>query len=369
MRLPRALVILLFVVKELLTARLQRQRANLLAITPEVFHVLGEIYVTKSQRWQEFIRRGGDDEAGALEDIEQSLLALRVIRRLIVAGFTRPEKDREVQQFWDITKSQLGSILEILAEAPLSSTVKELIGKNIVQIGKLHFNMATSHPISFILLPDTLNIVRSYWGLINGFGEKFGIKVPELGAKVGTDGDAEDEGPSPEERLSLFGLRILRRCVKMAYDRHHAFSLRLKDDQDETAQCSEVLKTELLTEDFVRQMMETIVTRFFVFRYSDLRQWEEEPDEWERMEDGESEDYEFAVRPCAEKLFLDLSIHFKTLLTEPLLNVFYSIACKSTFPLTPKASCSLSAVSPGQRERILQGFGIYSHGVGCPCHS
>jgi hypothetical protein len=368
-RLPRALVVLLYIVKELLTARLIRQRANLLAITPEVFHVLGQIYVTKSQRWQDFIRGGGDDEGGALDDIEQSLLTIRVIRRLVIAGFDRPEKDTEVQQFWEITKTQLGTVLEILAEVPLAPMVKELVGKNIIQIGKLHFNMAASHPMSFILLPGTLDLARSYWGLISSFGEKFGIRESDLAAKIGTDGDADEETPSAEEKLSLFGLRILRRCVKMAYDRHHAFSLRIKDDKDETTQYSELVRTQLLTEDLVRQMMETTVTKFFVFRSNDLRRWEEEPDEWERMEEGESEDYEFAVRPCAEKLFLDLSIHFKALLTQPLLNVFYSVACKWITTITARDGLpKLTLCSSRQRERLLQRFGLHCNWSGCCSH-
>lgn len=72
-------------------------------------------------------------------------------------------------------------------------------------------------------------------------------------------------------------------------------------------------------------MMETVVTRYFVFRPSDLRQWEEEPDEWERREDMEGDDIEYSTRSCAERLFLDLAINFKTLV-QPLLQVFYSVA-------------------------------------------
>ena len=73
--------------------------------------------------------------------------------------------------------------------------------------------------------------------------------------------------------------------------------------------------------------METVITRFFVFRASDLRDWEEEPEEWEKREEsGESDDWEFSIRSCAEKLFLDLAINYKAILVEPLLRVFYTVA-------------------------------------------
>jgi len=74
--------------------------------------------------------------------------------------------------------------------------------------------------------------------------------------------------------------------------------------------------------------METLVTRFFVFRPRDLRDWEEEPEEWERREEGEGDFWEFSIRSCSEKLFLDLVINYKDLLVQPLLQVFQSVASK-----------------------------------------
>ena len=53
--------------------------------------------------------------------------------------------------------------------------------------------------------------------------------------------------------------------------------------------------------------------------------WEDEPDEWERMEQ-ELTDFEFSIRPCAEKLFMDLSKNFKHVIAEPLLQTFHAAA-------------------------------------------
>ena len=88
------------------------------------------------------------------------------------------------------------------------------------------------------------------------------------------------------------------------------------------------MKDAILSAGMIREMMETLVTRFFVFRARDLREWEEEPSEWERREEGEGETWEFSVRVCAEKLFLDLVINNKDQLIQPLLQVFYSVASK-----------------------------------------
>ncbi len=87
-----------------------------------------------------------------------------------------------------------------------------------------------------------------------------------------------------------------------------------------------IVKTELLTEGFVRQMMELVVTRLLIFGQNDLREWSEEPEEWERREESDGDGWEFSIRPCAEKLFLDLMLHFKDLLVEPILAVLKSVA-------------------------------------------
>ena len=121
------------------------------------------------------------------------------------------------------------------------------------------------------------------------------------GAKIGTDGDADDDPPILE-RLGLKGLLLIRACVKMVFYPAQSFRYKQQQEKDERSQATQMIKTQLLTDDLVREIISALVTRFFVFRPSDLRMWEEEPDEWEKLEEG-AEDWEFSIRPCAEKLF------------------------------------------------------------------
>ena len=174
-----------------------------------------------------------------------------------------------------------------------------------------------------MLLPDSLDLVRAYWNLVAQLGEQWGSKSVDT-STIGTDGDAEDEPPILE-RLGLKGLLLVRACVKMVFYPTHTFKYRHEQEKEERTAAVGILKTSLLTDDLVKEMISALVTRFFVFRPSDLRMWEEEPDEWEKMEEG-AEDWEFAIRPCAEKLFLDLSKFYKDLIIQPLLQVFYTVA-------------------------------------------
>jgi hypothetical protein len=130
----------------------------------------------------------------------------------------------------------------------------------------------------------------------------------------------------------LKGLLIIRACVKMVFYPNQSFRYKQQQEKDEKNQATETIKSQLLTDDLVREMISALVTRFFVYRPSDLRMWEEEPDEWEKMEEG-GEDWEFSIRPCAEKLFLDLAKNFKDLIVQPLLQVFYTVASEYSHPV------------------------------------
>lgn len=102
LKLSRALLLFLYTIKELATVRLSQARASLRAVAPEVLQFLGNVYVKKIETWRTFLEKGGDDEGGALESIEQSLLCLRILRRLIIAGYEFPNRHSELQTFWSV---------------------------------------------------------------------------------------------------------------------------------------------------------------------------------------------------------------------------------------------------------------------------
>lgn len=316
---------MLYIVKELSTGRLLRTRQSLQSAAPEIFNVLGTIYVSKVQAWQTFFREGGDDEGGTIESIEHSLFAIKIIRRLLIAGYDFPAREKDIQEFWTLSRTHLGEFFQYVSAGELAEPVRKAIERHLMQLSKLHLNMATTHPADFVLLPNSLALVRDYWGLVAKLGETWGSKSIE-GAKIGTDGDEEDDTPIIE-RIGLKSLLLVRACVKMVFYPTQTFRYKQQQEKDEKNRATQMVKSELLTEDLVREMISSLVQKFFVFRPSDLRMWEEEPDEWEKMEEG-AEDWEFAIRPCAEKLFLDLAKNFKELIIQPLLQVFYSVASK-----------------------------------------
>ena len=313
LQLPRTLTILLQIIKELSTARLQRTRAHLQSTSPEIFHVLGSIYVDKVNEWGSFLEQGGVDEAALLETIEQSLVSMKVLRRLIIAGFEHPHRDKEVQDFWLLTHSHFSRFLSFVqGHNTLPEQIHRSIEKHLLQLSKLHVEMAKTHPASFSLLPDSITLVQSYWTLVVKLGEDY--------EKL------EAEGKSLMEKTGLRALLLIRACAKMAFNPVQTFKYQTPQDKEEKKQAVDLIKVQLFTPDFVVNVMELLVTQFFRFRKGDFQEWEEEPEEWEKREAEIAEAWEFSIRSCSEKLFLDLVIHFRELLIPRLLSVFYNFS-------------------------------------------
>jgi len=321
---------LLQVVKELATGRLARTKTSLQSVTPEIFHVLGNIYVDKVNRWQGFLHNGGDGSI-AFDDIQNSLLLIKVIRRLLIAGYEFPNRDSEVTEFWGLVTDKLAQFLQVLSAVGMNMALefRTLIEKSLTNLSKLHHEMCSTHPAAFVLLPGSMRLVGAYWSLITDFGNDYNKPSPlNTLFTIGTDGDADPDEKSIGEKLSLKGLQIVRLCVKMVHNPTKSFKYRQPQEKEEMSQATAEVKAELLTDAFVLQALDVLVTKFFVLRQSDLRSWEQEPDEWEKMEEGISEEYDFTIRACAEKAFLDLAIHYKQITVQPLLTALQSIICE-----------------------------------------
>ncbi|KAJ5130955.1 Armadillo-like helical [Penicillium bovifimosum] len=317
LQLSRTLLILLQIIKELSTARIQRTRHNLQSVSPEIFQLLANIYLEKFNEWGKILEEGGADAGQLLETVELSLVSLKVLRRLIIAGFEHPSRSREVQDFWVLTHLHF-SKFHSLVDGPMNlpEAIHKGIEKHLLQLSKLHVEMAKVHPASFALLPESIALVQSYWSLVVALGDKYG--------SLGT-GDG-DEGKSLTEKTGLRALLLIRACTKMAFNPAQTFKYQTPEDKEERKQSVQLVKSQLFTEEFVVHAMELLVTKFFRFRKIDFQDWEEEPEDWEKREEENTEAWEFSIRSCSEKLFLDLVIHFKDLLIPRLLTVFYTFA-------------------------------------------
>lgn len=328
LHLRRGLLILLQVVKELASARLRRSQTSLQSITPEMVFLLSSVYTQKVSQWLSFFTKiPGGEQSPAIDAMENSLIAIKILRRFLIVGYEYPNHDQDVQRIWQQSQQQFGQLLTMVNEEPtiLTPSSKELAEKHLVQFAKLHVQMSSTHPAAFALLPNSIDLVRAYWGFVAKYGDSYGSETQDFSAKALRIDDGAKQDRPIMEKLCLKGLTLLRACMKMVFSPTQSFKYRTPEVKEEQQQAVAFLKSQLLTEQLIAEMASVIVTKFFVFRQVDLESWEEDEDEWEIREEGGGDTWEFEVRPCAEKLFMDLVINFKDLLVAPLLQYFQSV--------------------------------------------
>lgn len=336
------LVLLLAVVKELATARLRKSQTALQSVAPELVFVLVEVYREGSVRWMQVLAHGAPSASPELEmEMKTSLLALRVLRRLVSVGYEYPHLDKVVQALWSLSQEQLGQLLALAmagsdgegGDQGATRPYQEIAGKHLLQFTKLHLDMSESHAASFVVLPGTLPLVRAYWDLVARFAEGFdrsgGLRHATSASSGSDSAKAKIEGPLLE-RLALKGLLLLRACVRMAWYPAQTFKYKNPQVKEEEQRAISTIKTDLLTEDLVVQIVDVIITRLFIFRRVDLEAWEEAPEEWEDQERNQGSAWEWEVRPCAEKLFLDLLTHYGKVLVPLLLRYFQTVHIGTT---------------------------------------
>ncbi|KKF95783.1 Peroxisomal biogenesis factor 2 [Ceratocystis platani] len=323
-KLHSALIILMRIIKELATARLRRSQTWLQAMSPEIVYLCCEIYTENKTLWTGFLLNGQGDTTAVDIAMMNSLVSLRTLRYLITFGYEDPYSDDTIRQFWEISQSDFGQFLSFINnDSPIPTQYQEAVGKHLLQFTKLHLDTSESHPASFVKLPSSIPLVRAYWDLVAKFASVFGQSegIRHSGGSGQSSSKAKEEGPLLE-RLALKGLLLLRSCIRIAFQPVQTFKYRSEETKAEQNRAMEIVKEQLVTPDFVLEIVNTLISHLFIFRKSDLDLWEEDPEEWESREQSEGNAYEWEVRPCAEKLFLDLLLRFKEMLTPPLLQYF-----------------------------------------------
>ncbi|KAK2466318.1 hypothetical protein APHAL10511_001960 [Amanita phalloides] len=74
-----------------------------------------------------------------------------------------------------------------------------------------------------------------------------------------------------------------------------------------------------LSREFVENAVKALITRFMTLNPSDLESWMNDPEEWVNLEDHETDQWEYEIRPCSERVLVQLSNQFGEVVT-PLLS-------------------------------------------------
>ncbi|CAK7268419.1 hypothetical protein SEPCBS119000_003054 [Sporothrix epigloea] len=351
-----ALLLLLRAIKELSTARLRRSQTALQHISEEFCFLLAEIYEANAAVWIAYLGEHNGSGQGMDQGPYQTMLiscsALKVLRHLMISGFEYPHRSTSVYKFWSMTQMHFMQLIglskaiqgrdnDAARNGEMDQTSSDLVAKHLLKFSKIHLDMSEVHPASFAALPASVEMVGVYWNIVDDFAVEYvqssGLRQTASGA--GSSGDtksAKFEGPLLE-RLALRGLLLLKSCIQIITQPLQTFKYRSAEAQQERTEGVQRIKTQLFTDDFVLKMVNTIITKLFHFRQSDLEAWEEDPEAWETQESELGAAWEWQVRPCAEKVFLSLLIHNKQIVVPPLLSYFQQAMSVDADLLTKEA--------------------------------
>ncbi|KAI1811834.1 putative importin 11 [Poronia punctata] len=336
------LQIMLRIVKELSSARLQRSQRALQLAAPPLVQTLANIYDAKAREWMTIISSGQDESTNVGPAMDNSLVALRILRRLLVMGYDTPYKYEIARQVWTFSQSQLGQL------GTMVNDKYPAIGLHLLQITKLHLSMARTHPGSFAALPGSSELVHAYWHLVSQFSL---VYDQSEGLRPGDSSDEKFKGEGPlQERVALKGLLLMRAAFKFSHHPVQSIKYRSKEDVQQEKEAVKQLKQTVFSDEFVSQMAQTIITRFMLFRKADLEAWEEDPQEWQYRMGTDSEAYDWEVGPCAGRLFLDLLCQYRSLLLSPLLAYFNTVRDPQASIIAKEAVYSVMGLSVAQVE-------------------
>jgi hypothetical protein len=98
-----------------------------------------------------------------------------------------------------------------------------------------------------------------------------------------------------------------------------------------------------LPQDFVETAVTFLVTRFMPLNPNDLEGWMADPEEWVNTEDKDDEQWQFEIRPCAERVLMTFANQYRGFV----------------IPLLVKAFTNVNERSPLNLQDIVQKEAVY----------
>ncbi|KAF9164301.1 hypothetical protein DFQ27_002603 [Actinomortierella ambigua] len=288
--LQRSLYTLHLVVKGLISKTLAAGRRQFAQVAPELFSNLSAIYQRYMDAFLASITSSMNIEHMSA-CLETSLLALKCLRRVIVHGFTDVHLAEGPRAFLALALNHLQQFVAFKENIPDScSFLQSSVEAHIKLFGKFYLDFMESHPRQFILTPSASRVLGYYWKLLSENGEA---------------------GISHAPTTLIQGMLLIKKTLK-----DPQFILNDKDPEPVVVQCRHIIENEFMTPETTAKLAEILITKYMRLTEDDMDQWDSDPEGWALEEEADS--WRYQLRPCAEKVFMDLLSSHRTQLS-PLL--------------------------------------------------
>ncbi|KAF9282312.1 hypothetical protein BGZ68_006073 [Mortierella alpina] len=273
----RSLYTLHLVVKGLISKTLAGGRKQFQMVAPDLFSKVVNIYV----RYVDLLFASNTTNIESLSGcLETSHMALKCLRRIVVHGFPDFATTEGPVAFFRLALEHLQKFMAFKESIPEQcSFLVTAVDSHIKLIGKFYLDLMDAHPRQFILSPGAGDVLRFYWGLLAGNGN--------------------EHGAAPAQTTLIQGLVLIKKTLK-----DPQFILTNRDPEPVVVQCRHIIENEFMTAETSNKLAEILITKYMRLTEDDLEEWDNNPEEWALEEEADS--WRYQLRPCAEKVFMDL---------------------------------------------------------------
>ncbi|KAK2588464.1 hypothetical protein KPH14_004450 [Odynerus spinipes] len=277
----RALLTMHHVVKALASKRLGADVRLFHELTASVITFILNIWNTYTESFL-ILASNGADATQIQEPLEKALLLLRILRKLIVHGFSKPSQSQDAMLFLEVVFERARTCLEWRKTLASRGIQMEVCDKFIIHLTKVLIEVLETHPLCYVeLIPTSLEFSVFYCfteaGQALGF-ERFLIQCLNL--------------------VKSILISVWYKPAKVIEETKNPLTLRAYQ-----------LIQEFFTPETLTEICSRLVTHYFLLTPADLELWDTDPENF-AVDDG-SEPCKYSLRACTQFVFLAIFHQFK----------------------------------------------------------
>ncbi|KAL5527437.1 hypothetical protein ACEPAG_6228 [Sanghuangporus baumii] len=278
-------------------------------------------YYTLSSNFPSVINSSSISNRTTTDAVISAHISYKCLSRMAIWGWQRrgPSSTNNLQpwveSFFEASASQLKVLEDLriglvsslnipLAERPANQYTAcsiDFLTRHIRRYGKLFRRMQQLNCPKFVALNASPELVLYYWS-----------KVVQA-----TNGPPEYIADS---QYAVFPVRFIVQAMVLFKESLGQWSLSKKG-------------TSTFSKEFVEEAVKLLVTRFIPLNPKDLDAWLADPEEWANLEDKESDQWEYELRPCGERVLMVLANQYRDFVSPLLKATFDQIVSSSTSDL------------------------------------
>uniref|UniRef100_A0A0P4WDI7 Importin N-terminal domain-containing protein n=1 Tax=Scylla olivacea TaxID=85551 RepID=A0A0P4WDI7_SCYOL len=289
----RSLLTLHHVIKQLASKRLAADRRTFQELTNQMFLFLLELWRLQTET---FLSAGGQDLERTVPSLELSHLTLKILRKLVIHGFKKPEESEDAIMFLKSIFEQVKVMLTFRKQNESNDHVKTISEKYIVLLTKVLRDMLEDYPFSYVqFIKPTLELAVFYVFTPNGDGLIF-------------------------ERFIVQCLNLIKAILLCP---EYKPCKVVEDTKNPQTLEAFRIKSSFFTNTVLAGMCHKLISHHFLLTPEDLEVWDSDPEGFcMEVEGGES--WKYSLRPCTEALFVALFHEYRSALTAVLMEMVQS---------------------------------------------